>query len=204
MNKQVSAVLLFVLVTAGQSFAQNVRYNVVKGSKTIGYMDVNKTQRGNTVQFDIKNEVEFTILFSFTSLYWLSETFHNGILQRGDSYNKFNGSQQKTTSIKRDGIKYYVSEDGVQSYITDKDITYTVSNLYFTEPVNITSVFSQWFGKFLTMEKVGDHLYELTSPDGVNTYRYKDGICTEVKVSRDFATFYFKIQDDSFARAKTY
>lgn len=202
--KTKTTLFIIAILISGSLAAQNIRYNVVKGSKTIGSMDINRIQNGNSVRYDIKNDVEFTLLFSFTSVYWLSETFENGLLQKGDSHNLFNGRKQKYTNVERVDGKYYVSEDGVRSYITSKDVSYTVSNLYFTEPVGITEVFSQWFGKYLTMKKIGDHFYEMTSPDGVNTYKYKDGICTEVKVSRDFATFYFKIQEESFAKAKTY
>ena len=195
--------LLLVALSPSLVQGQHIAYDVVKGDKDIGQMTVDKVISGDQVKITIKNDVEFTLLFSFTSLYWLSETFQNGVLQSGNSYNEFNGRRQKETTLKRNGSKYYIIEDEVSSYFGEKDLAYSVSNFYFTEPKGGQQVFSQWFGKFMTMREESPHVYQVTSPDGTNTYWYKNGICTKVKVSRDFATFYFKIQDESLARLKS-
>ena len=196
-------VTLLLVLANGHTGAQHITYDVVKGDKVIGKMTVDKIVSGDKVTLNIKNDVEFTLLFSFTSLYWLSETFENGILVSGDSHNDFNGRRQKETKLKRNGSKYYIISDEVSSYFGSKDLTYSVSNFYFTEPKDGQEVFSQWFGRFMTMKQDSPHVYEVSSPDGTNTYWYNNGICTKVKVSRDFATFYFKIQDESLARLKS-
>ena len=53
-------------------------------------------------------------------------------------------------------------------------------------------------GQYLTFEEVDDHVYKMESPDGTNVYTYMNGICTEVKVSRDFAKFYFRMAPETF------
>jgi L-ribulose-5-phosphate 3-epimerase UlaE len=74
-----------------------------------------------------------------------------------------------------------------------------MSEVYFREPTDGKKAFSQHFGQFLQFEKTAEDTYFLVSPDGSNEYKYENGVCTEVKVSRDYGTVYFKIKPESYA-----
>ena len=108
--------------------------------------------------------------------------------------------QKQSEIYVNDHGKYIVKIDDVASNTDEKEIVYSVSKLYTDEPVCKSKVSSQSFGRYLTLTKTDDHTYELVSPDGTNYYTYENGICKEVKVSRDFATFYFRIQPESMIR----
>lgn len=194
-----SSLLLFVAFFVN---GQEMVYDVVKGSKTIGSVTVNIFQDGEQLKYQIKSDVKFKILFSFNVKYESEEKFYGDLLTWGKGFNTLNGKIQKETEVTRqDDGKYRIVIDGVPSITGPQDITYSVSKLYNQEPVNEDAVFSQSFGRYLSLTKVTENSYELDSPDGTNIYSYENGICKEVKVSRDFATFYFRIQEESFARA---
>ena len=193
-----TALLFVVFLSSGQTMV----YDVVKGSKTIGSVTVEISRDKGQVKYKINSDVNFRILFSFNVKYQMEEKFYGDRLTWGKAFNTLNGRIQKESEIfSQDDDTYKIVLDGIASITDKKHISYSVSKLYSQEPVNETAVFSQSFGRYLPLTKVSENSYELDSPDGVNVYTYENGICKEVKVSRDFANFYFRIQEESFARA---
>jgi len=202
MMKKILLLSIFSLSLSLSAHSQLMIYDVVKGSKKIGNVTVEISNENDQVKYKINSLVKFKILFSFTVKYQMEEKFYNGTLTWGKAHNTLNKRVQKETEIyQNEAGKYVVNIDGVSSVTDEKEIVYSVSKLYTDEPVGMTKVFSQSFGRYLTLTKTDDHTYELDSPDGINYYTYENGVCKEVKVSRDFATFYFRIQEESFAKA---
>ena len=142
------------------------------------------------------------MIFSFEVEYDLKETFDAGGMISGSGFNTLNGGTQKETQMRRLSDRYELVIDGIRTEIDETAIFDSVSEIYFEEPHDGKRVFSAYFGRFLTFDKEEDGTYSLTSPDGVNVYTYYNGICTEVKVSRDFATFTFKIKPESLTAVK--
>ena len=178
-----------------------LHYEVVKGSKKLGDMTVERRAYNNEVEYYIQSKVVFRILFSFTIDFESSSLYSNGILERESTIRKLNGATQKSSAILKKDEDYSHTLNDVTSF-EEGPISYSVSSIYFVEPEPDQQVFSPQFGKYLTFEKIGEHLYELESPDGTNTYTYMNGICTEVKVSRDFATFYFRMTPETLYAVK--
>jgi len=194
------AFLIFLLQTLHWSaHGQNLRYDIVKGDKVIGSLDAKKIVDEDRVTYTLKNRVEFKVLFSFSVQYDLEETFANGVLIRGKGKNSLNDASQKETSIDKNETGYRLILDGTPNHLSEKEIEYSVSRIYHEEPFDGKAVFSEYFGYYLHIEEIGDHRYLLRSPDGENEYTYNRGYCTEVKVSRDFATFYIRMDDTTLA-----
>lgn len=165
-------------------------------------MSVSRSQTDQTVYYAIESKVTFRILLSFTVDYVSNSEYQNGKLIRETTNNKLNGSTQKESALWYNGTHYTLESNGTRSEL-DQNITYSVAAIYFEEPVDGQKVFSPQFGEFLTFEKVDEHQYQLESPDGLNVYSYTNGICTEVKVNRDFAKFYFRMTPESLEVIKT-
>ncbi len=189
--------LLPVLAT-GQSY----QYEVFKGDKPIGIMDIKRTENGSVEEYYVKSDVTFKIIFSFTVIFSLEERFENGILKKGSGYNTLNGSYQKKTEIIHQTDDYKLTMDGIPSDIGEEKIDYTVTKIYFHEPEDGQKTYSQTFGRWLTFEKVGNHEYKLSSPDGDNYYKYHNGVCTELDVNRDYGSVRFEMKPESLARIK--
>ena len=179
-----------------------LQYEVVKGSKSLGLMKAERYWDNGQVHFHIKSDVEFKLLFSFNVSYEQTEVFRNDTLITGRGYNKLNGSLQKETTLRKDKNYYHVAFDGIDNKLHEKAIGKSMSQIHFLEPEDGESFFSQHFGQFVTFKKVADHRYQMTSPDGENEYTYENGYCTEIKVERDYATFYFVMKPETLARVK--
>ena len=188
-----------LLITAASG--QILEYEVVKGNKKLGKMTVDRRYGAKTVEYHLKSRVVFRLLFSFTVDYESNSFYENGTLAKEWTISKLNGSTQKESTILKKDPDYELTLNGVRS--SEKaPITYSIAAIYYEEPYDGQKVFSPQFGQYLTFKQVAPHQYEMESPDGTNLYTYANGICIEVKVSRDFARFYFKMSPETLYAVK--
>lgn len=176
--------------------AQTLRYDVKKGNKNLGYMNIVRTVNGNVEEINISSEVTYKLLLTFRIDVTHYEKFVNGKLNWGKALSKLNGRTQKDSKIVVNEKGHKLTLDGVSAQVTEP-INYSIAQIYFSEPEDGDKVFSQQFAQFLTFKEVEPHKYVLSSPDGDNYYTYTNGICTDVRVIRDFAKFNFTIQAES-------
>ena len=179
-----------------------LQYEVVKGSKPLGIMKAQRYWDGTQEYYHIQSDVEFKLLFSFNVEYEQEEIFQNDTLIEGSGFNKLNGSTQKETTLKKKSSYYNIEFDGIDNHFHEKAIRKSMSQIHFREPSDGEHYFSQHFGQWVTFKKIGEHRYLMVSPDGENEYTYENGYCTEIKVVRDYATFYFKMKPETLARVK--
>lgn len=181
---------------------QTLRYDVIKGSKTLGEMIVKREINGSVEEISFESDVTFRLLFAFNLKFSQYEKFNSGKLNWGKALSKLNGRTQKDSKIVNSSEGQMLTLDGITVEIHEP-IKFSVSQIYFYEPKDGQKVFSQQFGQFLTFKKVGDHRYVLPSPDGDNYYAYRNGICIRVDVERDFANFHFELQPRSLEAVNT-
>lgn len=197
-----SLVILSLILITWSSNGQNLNYEYIRGDHKIGTLEATHDLNDSLETFTLHNQVEFRIIFSFTVEYAMSEQFKDGVLISGEGFNTMNGVSQKETKIRLKEDGYHLKIDGVEGHNEKKPIESSMSRIYHEELYDGKKIYSQYFGMYLTAEQTGDHKYEVESPDGENVYKYEYGYCTEVKVIRDFATFYIRILPESLARIK--
>ena len=186
------SMLALIIITNGQTLT----YDVTKGNKNLGSMVITRTVIGNTEEISIKSSVKYKLLLTFRINVNHYEKFVNGKLNWGKALSTLNGRTQKDSKIVANKEGHLLTLDGVNAQVTD-EIDYSIAQIYYYEPVDGQRVFSQQFAQFMTFKKVGSNKYLLSSPDGDNYYTYTNGICTHVRVLRDFANFSFEIQPES-------
>ena len=194
--------ILTLLLSLTWLSGQTLRYDVIKGNKNLGALVVKRTISGKVEEIQFDSDVTFRILFAFNLQFSQYEKFYDGQLNWGKAISTLSGRTQKESKIKSDKEGYQLTLDGVTVPI-NKRIDYSVSQIYFTEPRDGQTVFSQQFGQFMPFKKVGDHKYLMSSPDGDNYYSYVNGICVNVRVERDFANFDFVMQPESLLAVET-
>lgn len=194
-------ILLLLAFISEVSLGQTVYYEVIKGGKKLGDMTVKRTLSDQSVYYEIDSKVTFKLLFSFTVDYKSTSEYQYGKLIKEFTHNELNGKTQKKSTIWFDGQKYTLDLDGSR-YTYDPPINYSVAAIYFEEPKDGQKVFSPQFGEYLTFKQLGEHEYEMESPDGTNMYTYTNGVCSEVKVFRDFAKFSFVMTPESLVAVK--
>lgn len=191
------AIILMLFIIAWSSKGQDLHYEYLRNDHRIGSLEIKHLVNDGLESFTIHNKVAFKIIFSFNVEYKLQETFIDGVLSFGEGFNTLNGVSQKETVIKLKDDGYHLKIDGIEAHNEKSPIRESMSRIYHEELQNGKKVYSQYFGMYLIAEKIGENKYSLKSPDGENIYQYSDGYCVEVKVIRDFATFYIKMLPES-------
>ncbi|MBU2915635.1 MULTISPECIES: DUF6134 family protein [Reichenbachiella] len=197
-NPTVSLFLLFVVLVATSLTVrgQVLHYEIVKGGDVIGEMVAKKEISGKQMVYSISSVTNFRMLVKLRVDYNLTETYEGGVLKSGHAISTLNGAVQKESKVERRANNYHIERGSDYVTYPAAEIRYSIPEIYFTEPVAQTKVFSQVFGDDLIIERLGNHQYQLDSEDGRNTYTYTRGVCSEVKVSRSYATFYIRLKSD--------
>lgn len=192
----------FIFLTLVFASGQNLYYEIVKGNNKVGSLEVIQRNEGNQVTYSMRNLVEIKVLMTFSVEYVLNETFTDGVLTAGNGHNTLNGVTQKKTSISYIEGKYHLIIDGVEGHNETQPIKKSMAKIYHEELHDGEKLYSQYFGKYLTAKKLSEHKYAIYSPDGENIYTYTDGYCSDVKVTRDFATIYIRIKPETLTAIK--
>lgn len=178
---------LAALKAAGQSHTYEIRY----ANNTIGLLDVKQEISGATRKIHIKSRVQMKLFSRMDTD--ISAEYHNNTLIRAKASRVSKGADSKETSTEKAEKGYNVVRKGVPGTI-NKEITYSVSELYFTEPKDIKEVYSETHGVFLPIKQLADKRYEVVMPDDKRIYyRYEKGRLMEVEVNHQFGKAYFRL-----------
>ncbi len=174
--------LSLLLMAALFSFSQKIRMEVMMGDKKIGEINAEKKINGKAVQYEMSSQVEATMMIvvkvsNVTKSYWYDGMLTNS---RATRVSNMPGQDLVTTTELR-GAKYLVTsnkKESSQAY----PVKLCVTCLYFQEPVQETSVFSEMQGVYLPVKDLGNHRYELTQPNKKkDVYVYQNGKLKQVE-----------------------
>ncbi len=167
--------------------AQTVHYDIIIAGRTVGSV---KVLQDDSEPENVKLRIDAEVSIPFYSGSLRSENqFVDGALKSSVTDYRVNGKKkEKTLTSKAASSQYQVDFFGTgDSPEKHKDvrqgITKTIVNLYYEEPINVTSVYSEKYGQMCKVESVGGGRYGVTMPSGKQTlYTYRDGKCREVAV----------------------
>lgn len=192
-----SIVITLILLHSLSAAAQINVYDVIVAGRTIGSLKVfdDKPAGGNTETHRI--ESNFKILF-YKGNYSTQTSYVEGKLVSAVCAHHVNGDLKEKTQTKSAAKSLYeVLFSGEDSKNKPKielftPINSTITSLYYKEPVNISEVYSERYGKMCSVKKLSEGKYGVSLPDGKQgIYSYKDGLCKEVNT--DLAGFKLRI-----------
>ncbi|QEC66902.1 sterol desaturase family protein [Panacibacter ginsenosidivorans] len=179
---------------SGTSQQLKLHYAIMQGSNKIGWMNIEKTDSSNLSSIRSESETKKRMITLFTFNEKQESVFENGLLIKSYVYRKINNEIKFDQQTAYTGNQYIIRKTKNDEHIPISGIYYNQLSLYFSEPVNIKQVYSDFFHVMLTIEKNKDGMYKLTLPDGnINYYLYTNGICTYVKIVRSLFTIEFKL-----------
>jgi hypothetical protein len=187
-----SGVLMLCISAA---HAQNL-YDVIVAGRTIGSLKVfDDKGKDNTETHRI--ESDFKIMF-YKGKYATQTSYVQGKLVSASCSHHVNGDLKERTLTKSSTKSLYEvlfsGEDGEDKpkLELNSPINSTITGLYYKEPINITEVYSERYGKMCSVKKLSEGKYGVLLPDGKQgIYSYKNGLCQEVKT--DLAGFKLRI-----------
>ena len=135
---------LLLLCMSG-AMAQTIQYDVVKGSRKLGSMEVKRDVTGKGTYFKVESNVEIKVLLTFKIYYFLEEFFENGFLKKGNAHNNLNDKVQKQSVVLGDDQSYVNNLNGNVHQLNESNVNFSIPHLYYNEPIGKEKIFSQQF-----------------------------------------------------------
>lgn len=186
-----SSLFICLFLTNGfRVFSQTHNYEIRFGNHVVGNVIAHCKVNGTIRSISILSKMEMKLLAKFNLD--ISCEFDNNVLVRAKAI-RSSGKEAENKSIltQRDGKNYTIVQNGEKSVLNNTEIVHSVGELYFTEPRQVTRVFSETLGVFLTLKALGNGLYELMLPEGKkNLYKYEKGALVQVEINQALGKAY--------------
>jgi hypothetical protein len=189
------ALLAIMLINIKNSDAQTYVYETRALGIHAGDMEITKRVSGNLEYYTItsKNSINY-VLGRIDVEHKTSVIYKDGVLQESFLRTDKNGEVEQFCSVSYDGQTYKIQTEKEKLSLASP-ITASVVTLYFKEPVGLTEIFSEAFGRMVPVTEIKPHKYSIKLPDGKkNTYTYEKGILVEVEVPSPVGTAHLRLK----------
>lgn len=184
--------LIIICFFIGVLNAQRAMFDIYLFGNDIGDASLNKEVNGDTEVYTFESFTKVSIIVTRTDDYMGKVVVKNGIVESMSVLNKKNGKKQFWTNITKHDLGYKVESDRGISTVSGEIKIFTYKLLY-EEPVNITSFFSERFGKYGKILKLEEHKYKFSIAGGEDyTYQYKNGKLYQIDFPTPFGTGNFR------------
>lgn len=177
MNK---IILLLLLLISYFGFSQTQIYSIYTKNRQLGNLIVERTKKDSLYQIEINSNVSFRIIMKIELTYKINCTYQDDELLFSSSTTYVNGKINSSLKTEKDGNYYEVTRDGLVTKY-EKPIRFSGALSYFKEPVDISNIYSDFYGYNKSIERINDHIYKITNPKNgqVSEYFYENGILTK-------------------------
>jgi hypothetical protein len=180
----------------GLSAQDFLKYDVLLFGKKIGSTVVQREadSKGMT-RYQLNHRSEINLLFTKkkSALDFNVTYLHQQLIN--SSVESIKDGVREMVNVVKDGSKYVI-ENGLKKSLVNGVIDFSAIHLYFSEPGNRTSIFSERLGEFCTFRKSKDGSYVCELENGVlNIYRYRDGVLNELEMSSRLGTIFLKLAE---------
>jgi hypothetical protein len=169
----------FFFANSYSLLGQTYTYDVLIDDKPVGKMQISRSSfvKGLMV---IDLNLDFssgTIGTNLINQYGTSY-FKKGILTDSESILERNNRIREQCRVRLEKGKYGIIRRNENKVFLEKTISTTLISMYFSEPRNVNTVFSERFGDYCELKALSSGVYEVTLPMGGSIrYYYKNGLC---------------------------
>jgi hypothetical protein len=193
----VAVMVLSGLVSNGQLISVKTSnetvYTATRNGKNIGWLKTTQLQSGNETWLTTESQLVIDILISFTAKAKTYNKYTGIVLTEASVHRTLNGRKKLDNEIRFIDGRYHVAGNDDAAPI-NKAIRYSVTYLYFNEPIKITEVFSEVYLLYLALKKLGHSTYTTLLPDGGSmTYTYNMGKLNNVVAKTSYGEVTFKL-----------
>ena len=190
--------ILFKVNFTQDASAQQHTYTINLRGDKIGEISATKVEDAGVISYLVISDVTFKVLWKSYN----RKTEHNLLIENDRIKKSYSGIYMNKN--KEDSASMELINNTYKCYkypdknfdLSNADISYFSAKMYFEEPVNIKSVFSERFLEYCPIEALGNHKYKLSLPNGKdNIYTYDaEGKLMEVYVDRTWFSLKFEKQ----------
>jgi hypothetical protein len=187
------ALFFSIRLNAQQQLSQ---YYVFYKGNNIGKMILKQTKKNDLLTIEIASNIHMRIIKAINVNVREDYYYNSGQLIHSSIWRQVNGTEKINRQTDFYGNLYHLTTEGKKSILKEETISYNLTKLYLSEPVNIQQVYSDNFQQFLSIINIGNHSYKLQLPgNDYNIYSYENGICKSIEVHNTFYTIQMKLAE---------
>ncbi len=174
--------LFFLFFFSSVLVAQTQLYDVILVGVDVGDMSISRKVSGTKKSFLLESST--SVMFGTRKDVYVGKMeFDNNVMVSSSIENKKNGKLIFYTYANKVGDSgYKVQTEKGLSTIAGM-VTYCCYDIFFKEPKDGESLFSERWGKFGTLKKLEDHQYKLVIAGGEDyTYHFENGKMSKMEV----------------------
>lgn len=186
--KIIPIVIVSLLLTGSAKAQQSqVRFDILKNNKRIGMLQIMKKEAAPFTDYQLSSKIEASFIKKFRVNAIEKFRYKNDKLIYSSVQRSINEKFNDPKELVFKENKYVVSDGDRDRIFPKAEITSNLVLLYFSEPIDINSVYCDNQQIMVGVEKVGVNQYRVDFPDGAsNVFYYKTGKCVQVDVYRKF------------------
>jgi hypothetical protein len=163
-------------------------FQIYLGKKNVGYLKITQLTEIDKSRIEVVSEVAARFLFKYSASGRETYEYRNDTLIRSEIFRTVNERISLQQSIAKGPNGYLFKDQSSDRILTTSAIRLNLTRLFLEEPANEERVFSDRYGQWVPLLKVGEHQYEVTLPNGSRTiFTYKNRRCHSVV---SIGTFY--------------
>ncbi|HMQ76295.1 MAG TPA: hypothetical protein PKE21_07010 [Flavobacteriales bacterium] len=187
------ACLIPVLLLALTASAQDGTFQILKGGKPVGRIDVKRTEAGGKAVYRMTSSSSIVVLWTHDVRSDMLTEYQGGQLTRCYSTYHVDDELRDSSYLYTVGGRPLCYVHPGEVFVGRTDNPWTVARMYYEEPVGQDSIFVESELRDCPLRAVGDGRYILSMPNkGTNHYTYRDGVLHEVLVDRTLFNLLFR------------
>ncbi|AUC77779.1 hypothetical protein CW732_06890 [Olleya sp. Bg11-27] len=190
MKNLVVIIFFITLGSDSNTFEEKIIFDVIRNEKVIGNLKATKTIKDSKTYYKSSTSIKARIIKEIRVNYKYDVTFDSESLQQSNVNITVNEKSHAKTSTEWDNNTYQVVKNGKDEATITNAISYSTVQLYFEEPKNITTCYSEQNGSFNTIIAMGNHVYKkVNASNNENLYYYKNGLLTKATIDGGLIQF---------------
>ena len=186
-------ILIIFFITLGSdshTSEEKIIFDVIRNEKVIGNLKATKSIKDSKTYYKSSTSINAKIIKEIRVNYKYDVIFDSESLKQSNVNITVNEKSHAKTITEWDNTNYQVIKNGKNEATITNAISYATVQLYFEEPKNITTCYSEQNGNFNTIIAMGDHVYKkVNASNNENLYYYKNGLLTKATIDAGLIQF---------------
>ncbi|QRM89368.1 hypothetical protein FG167_09000 [Lacinutrix sp. WUR7] len=168
----------------------HLKFDIVLKEKIVGQLQASKTFKDSKIHYQSATNISTRFITDLSVNYKYNVVFNNHNLKKADVYITINNKPHAETSTEWQGDHYLIKQNDDKARFYDETINYSTILMYFEEPKDVVSCFSEEDGSINTIIPLGDHTYKKVNAKGKeNIYYYKKGKLIRAEIDGGLISF---------------
>jgi hypothetical protein len=179
--------------------AETHHYSIEIAGIRVGTMTaVRQPMTANRTTYTLISDVKVKLLVYTVTVYYkvINEFVGKKLMRSTVDAHTNKGNYSSKTEWQGDRYSITANQYKYQHQATETaPIDFTISSLYFAEPVGRSRIYAEYFGDYFTFTPTGPGTYKATLDDRQDDYVYEKGVLTKVVKHNSLKNFIIKRLD---------